>query len=302
MSNDAMTRAVTQFYDTHPINEDQILHALRQQGVDLENLTQDNLNPLDQDHYGGIEANAALASKAAITQSDHVLDVCSGMGGPARWLAHRIGCRVTGLELNERRCQAASRLTTLTRLSGTVEFSCGNALAMPFADGAFDVAVSQEAFVHVPDKPRLLAECARVVKSGGRIAFTDIVQRGRLDDRDLARLRDEMAYPSVETIGGYRKLLQESGCDEVQVDDLSDKWTRILVDRLAMYRSLRVNTVAKFGEARGESWDRAYSFFVSLYTTGQLGGARLIARRSTVTFATDREQPTPATQSAHCIP
>jgi hypothetical protein len=52
------------------------------------------------------------------------------------------------------------------------------------------------------------------------------------------------------------------------------------VDRLAMYRSLRVSTVAKFGEARGESWDRAYSFFVSLYTTGQLGGARMIARRA----------------------
>ena len=123
-------------------------------------------------------SNAVLAGKAGITQSDQVLDVCSGMGGPARWLAHRIGCRVTGLELTERRCQAARQLTTLARLGGMVEFHCGNALAMPFADGAFDVAVSQEAFVHVPDKPRLIAECARVVKAGGRIAFTDIVQRG----------------------------------------------------------------------------------------------------------------------------
>jgi len=280
MSNEAMTKAVTQFYDSHPINEDQILHALRQSGSDLANLTQDDLSPLDQDHYGGIEANTVLASKAGITQSDHVLDVCSGMGGPARWLAHRIGCRVTGLELTESRCQAASRLTKLARLSGLVEFRCGNALAMPFPDGAFDVAVSQEAFVHVPEKPRLIGECARVLKPGGRIAFTDIVQRGRLDDRDLARLRDEMAYPSVETIGGYRKLLRDSGCDEVQVEDLSDEWTHILVDRLAMYRSLRVTTVAKFGEARGESWDRAYSFFVSLYTTGQLGGARMVARRA----------------------
>ncbi len=280
MANEAVTNAVTQFYESHPINEDQILHALRQSSIDLENLTQDDLSPHDQDHYGGVEANNVLASKAGITQSDHVLDVCSGLGGPARWLAHRIGCRVTGLELTESRCQAANRLTALVLLDEKVKFRCGNALAVPFADGAFDVAVSQEAFVHVPDKPRLIAECARVVRSGGRIAFTDIVQRGRLDDRDLGRLRDEMAYPSVETISGYRKLLQDSGCDDVQVEDLADEWTRILVDRLAMYRSLRVTTVAKFGEARGESWDRAYSFFVSLYTTGQLGGARIVAHRA----------------------
>jgi sarcosine/dimethylglycine N-methyltransferase len=280
MSSDAITNAVTRFYDTHPINEEQILHALRQSRTDFVNLTQDNLNPHDQDHYGGIEANAALASKAGIIQSDHVLDVCSGIGGPARWLAHRIGCRVTGLELTESRCQAANRLTALVRLDEKVKFRCGNALAMPFADGTFDVAVSQEAFVHVPDKPRLIRECARVVRSGGHIAFTDIVQRGSLDDRELARLREEMAYPSVETIGGYRALLKDSGCEEIQVEDLSDEWARILVARLAMYRSLRASTVTKFGEARGESWDRAYSFFVGLYETGQLGGVRVVARRA----------------------
>ena len=89
-----------------------------------------------------------------------------------------------------------------------------------------------------------------------------------------------MAYPSVETIGGYRKLLQDSGCEGIQTEDLSDEWARILVSRLAMYRSLRASTVAKFGEAIGESWDRAYSFFVGLYETGQLGGVRVIARRA----------------------
>lgn len=280
MSNEAITNAVTQFYDTHPINEDQILHALRQSGTDLASLTQDNLSPHDQDHYGGIDANCVLASKASIVQSDHVLDVCSGMGGPARWLAHRIGCRVTGLELTESRCQAANRLTALVRLDEKVTFRCGNALAMPFPDGTFDVAVSQEAFAHVSDKSRLIRECARVVRSGGRIAFTDIVQRGGLDDRERGRLREEMTFSSVETIGGYRTLLQDSSWEEIQVEDLSDEWTRILVARLAMYRSLRVSTAAKFGESRLESWDHAYSFFVGLYETGKLGGVRVVAHRA----------------------
>lgn len=148
MSDEAVTKAVTQFYDSHPINEDQILHALRESGVNLTNLTQDDLTALDQDHYGGIEANALLSRKAGITPSHHVLDVCSGMGGPACWLAQKIGCRVTGLELTQSRCQAANRLTAMVGLDEKVEFRCGNAVAIPLADGAFDVAVSQEAFVH----------------------------------------------------------------------------------------------------------------------------------------------------------
>ncbi len=279
VSNEWATKAVTQFYDSHPINEDQILHALRQSGIDLTKLTQDDLSPCDQDHFGGIKANAVLASKAGVSQSDHVLDVCSGVGGPARWLAHQIGCQVTGLELTERRCQAANRLTALARLSGKVEFRCGNALDMPFADGVFDVVISQEAFVHVPDKPRLIRECTRVVRPGGRIAFTDIVQRRKLDDQEMSRLRDEMAYPTLETIGGYRKLLRESGCDEIQVEDVSREWARILVGRLAMYRSLRVATIGKSVDPKRESWDRAYSFFVNLHETGRLGGVRIVAQR-----------------------
>jgi sarcosine/dimethylglycine N-methyltransferase len=280
MSTEAVSKAVTRFYDNHSINEDQILRGVRQSGVDLAKVTQDDLSPRDQDHYGGIRANAVLARMACVIRSDHVLDVCSGVGGPARWLAHKIGCQVTGLELTERRCQAATRLTALARLRGKVEFRCGDALNMPFADSSFDVVVSQEAFVHVPDKPRLIRECARVVRSGGRIAFTDVVRRGALDDEELARLRDEMAYPSMETIGGYRKLLQESCCDEIQVEDVSREWARILVGRLAMYRARHLATVANFGDARAERWDRTYSFLVGLYETGQLGGVRMIANRA----------------------
>ena len=57
-----------------------------------------------------------------------MLDVCSGMGGPARYLAHRLGCRVTGLDITESRYQGALRLTPLVGLDDLVDFRLGNAL------------------------------------------------------------------------------------------------------------------------------------------------------------------------------
>src|SRR5690349_23544113 len=159
--------SVVAYYDAHPINEDQILQALAAKGIAREGLTEAVLKDLDQDHFGGIEANDILIEKAGIARSHRVLDVCSGMGGPARYLADRIGCSVVGLDFTETRYRAAQRLTTMVKLEHLVSFEYGNALDMPFADASFDVVIGQEAWCHVPEKPRLIAECTRVLKHGG---------------------------------------------------------------------------------------------------------------------------------------
>jgi sarcosine/dimethylglycine N-methyltransferase len=270
---------VIQFYDTHPINETQILSALEARGIALAGLTQEVLNAHDQDHFGGLEANEILAAAAAIRAEHHVLDVCSGMGGPARWLAGRFGCRVTGLDLTESRYRSAIRLTELVGLEQRVDFRLGNALDMPFGDARFDVVIGQEAWCHVPDKPRLIAECARVVKPGGTIAFTDILRRGPLVPEEMQRLEREMSFPSLETLDGYAGLLAQAGCEVVRRDDLSEHWARILLQRLAMYRSLRNDTIDRFGEEHFRRWDETYTFFVGLFQDGKLGGGRFAARR-----------------------
>jgi ubiquinone/menaquinone biosynthesis C-methylase UbiE len=271
--------AVVQFYETHPINEAQILHALETRGVALDDLTEDILKDHDQDHFGGVEANDMLASKAGITSNHRVLDVCSGMGGPARYLANRTGCRVTGLDLTESRYRSAIRLTRLVALDHLVDFRLGNALDMPFDDASFDVVLGQEAWCHVPDKPRLIAECARVIKAGGAIAFTDILRRESLQPAEMARLEREMAFPTLEALNGYAQLLADCGCPVLERDDLSAHWAQILVQRLAMYRSLKDDTVRKFGAEHFRRWDETYAFFVGLFSAGKLGGGRFVARR-----------------------
>lgn len=270
---------VVAFYDAHPINEQQILNTLAGKGVSEIDLTEEILKDHDQDHFGGLEANDILAAKAGIRPEHRVLDVCSGMGGPARYLAHRIGCKVVGLDFTESRHLAAQRLTRMVRMDHLVTFRHGNALDMPFEDASFDVVIGQEAWCHVPDKPKLIAECARVVKPGGVIAFTDILRRDRLSDEEMQQLRQNMTFPTLETIDGYAALLTRQGCKLPTCEDLGEQWSRILVHRLAMYRGLKDETIARFGADHFRRWDETYAFFVDLFGAGKLGGGRFVARR-----------------------
>lgn len=270
---------VVRFYDTHPINEDEILAKLAARGTNLAALTQDELKDFDQDHYGGVQVVDTLTQKAGIRREHHVLDVCSGMGGPARWIAHRIGCRVTGLDLTQSRVEAARRLTARVGLEALVDFVQGDATAMPLPDAAFDVVMSQEAWLHIPDKVAVVGECARVAKPGGTIAFTDVVVRTGLTAAEDQRMAAEMHAPGLATAAQYAGLLEENRCRIEARDDLAEQWKEILVERRAMYRSLRDTTIAKFGAARFLQYDSLYDFFVGLFTAGKLGGVRIVARR-----------------------
>lgn len=268
---------VIDFYDRHPISLPQVLDALRRQGKDTRSLVPEDLYDWDQDHYGGLEAVETLARRAAIGPGTRVLDVCAGLGGPARFLAHRFGARVTALDLNAGRCLGGAELSRLVRLHRLVRSIRGDAQQLPFRRGAFDAAISQEGLLHVPDKGRVLRECARVLRPGGRIAFSDWIAAPRLEDGERRRLEEWMAAVAIETVPGYRALLGRAGFTAIEAEDLSGEWIQVLRRRLEMYRSLREDTVARLGQARYDEYNQLYAFFVGLVGAGKLGGARVSA-------------------------
>ncbi len=270
--------AVVDFYDRHPINEAQILAALGRRGKDLRALVPEDLYEWDQDHYGGLAAVDALARRAGIGPASSVLDVCAGLGGPARFLARRFGCHVTGLDLNRGRCAAGRRLTALVGLHRQVSVVNGDAQSLPFRTGAFTAVVSQEGLLHVPDKRAVLGDCARVLVPGGRIAFSDWIATPRLEAGEGRRLEEWMAATTLQSIAGYRGLLARAGFTGVEVEDLSAEWTGILRERVRMYRAMREDTVARLGRARYDEYNQLYEFFVGLVGAGKLGGGRFSGR------------------------
>ncbi|MGI9493338.1 MAG: methyltransferase domain-containing protein [Geminicoccaceae bacterium] len=273
-------KAVVTYYDTHPINEHQILEKLALDGHVLDGLTEAVLQNYDQDHYGGIDATEVLASEAEIDASHHVLDVCSGMGGPARYLAFHRGCRVTGLDLTESRVAGATRLTSMVGLDHLVGYRHGDAQAMPFEDATFDVAISQEALLHVPDKAAVIAECKRVLKPGGVIAFTDLAEVEPLDCDAMAKLGPALASVNFASMETYRSWLDANSFDIITAFDRSEELKAILTERLAMYKALGGQTRDRFGTEREKEWEEGYTFFVDTVVAGRLGGCRFVAKKA----------------------
>ena len=271
---------VLDFYDRHPISEQQVLAAVaRRRGGALGTLTADDLFDFDQDHYGGLAAVDSLARRAGVTAGSRVLDVCAGLGGPARFLASRRGASVVALELNAGRAAGCARLTQRVGLAARVSVVRGDATALPFAPGAFDACVSQEALLHVSDKLAVLHGCHRVLVPGGRLAFTDWVAHAGLGERERERLEEWMAATTLQSLASYRALLGRAGFASVEAEDLSGEWRPILRARLEMFRAMRVDTVARLGEARYREYDQLYAFFVDLVEAGKLGGGRFTASR-----------------------
>jgi ubiquinone/menaquinone biosynthesis C-methylase UbiE len=276
-----MRERVSDFYDRHPISEAQVLAAARRRRGALADgpLAADDLFDFDQDHYGGLAAVDALARLAAIGARTRVLDLCAGLGGPARFLASRRGCHVVAVELNAGRATGAARLTRLVRLQTQVRVVRGDATALPFPAARFEACVSQEAMLHIDDKAAVLAEAHRVLVPGGRLAFTDWVARPTLGDGERRRLHEWMAATTLQGLDGYRTLLGAAGFRAVSVEDLADEWRTILRARLQMFRAMREETIARLGEQRYREYDQLYAFFVGLIEAGKLGGGRFSATR-----------------------
>src|SRR5579862_4685898 len=149
--------------------------ALAVLGPEDRRLTPQELSGLDQFHTRGLAATAELAELTGIGAAMSVLDVGSGVGGPARFLAATCGCRVTGIDLSEPFVEAARYLTGRTGQSEQVSFLTGDALNLPFHDGHFDVALLQHVAMNVSDRAALYREIRRVLKPGGKFATFDVV-------------------------------------------------------------------------------------------------------------------------------
>jgi sarcosine/dimethylglycine N-methyltransferase len=147
-------------------------------GADDRRLTPQQLGALDQFHTRGLSATAEVAELAGIKSETAVLDIGSGVGGPARFLAATYGCQVMGIDLSEAFVDAARYLTERTGQGGQVSFQVASALEMPFYDGSFDLALLQHVAMNIAERERLYREIRRVVRVGGRFATFDVVSNG----------------------------------------------------------------------------------------------------------------------------
>jgi SAM-dependent methyltransferase len=203
-------------YYTRGRLEDSILQALTRAGKDLANLTHGDLAALDEFHAGGREATQELAAQMELRPGLHLLDVGSGIGGPARYFAAEHGCRVTGVDLTEEFVLVSRSLTRRTKLDHAVEFLHCSALALPFGAANFDRAYTIHAGMNIADKDGLFREVRRVLKPDGLFAIFDLMRTAEGPIRYPVpwALTDETSF--VSHLNDYRNTLTATGFDVIR--------------------------------------------------------------------------------------
>ena len=275
---DAKTQTVS-FYDQHPISSDIILAKLRASRGHLDGLQPMDLFPHDQDHYGGLAATDELARDAHITSGSRVADFCAGLGGTVRYLAYKYDADVTGIELTPSRVAGAQDLTRRVRLEDRARVLEGNVMSIPVGSATMDAVVSQEAFCHVPDPMQALSEAFRILRTEGRLAFTDWIANEPLSADDAKLMWDGMAIQPLRSIPEYRDIVENVGFRAISAVDLTTEWAPILKERLAMYQRLR-EEAREAGTATGhDAFYESYVRFVELIQQRKLGGVRIVATK-----------------------
>ena len=208
--------------------EDTAVSRLYKHISDLMEVLGQNWEGVSIDYHLGLRyATEALADKLAglgVDSAWRILDVCCGWGGPTRYLAQRFGCRVTGVDITQRSLDLAERLTSGSPEAPLITYRWGDATNLPFDDAEFDLIWSQDALCHVQDRPKALAECARVLRPGGFLVFTDWLRTQFITDQELTAFSEAFSFPSLETMGTYGHLAADAGFEVLEAEGVGKEY------------------------------------------------------------------------------
>ena len=191
-------------------------------GKNLECLTTTDLAPIDEFHIRGRTATLELANAMAIHAPLRIIDLGSGLGGPARTLAEVFGCHVTGIDLTPAYTQAANEMSRWVGLAGLTQFQTADATVLPEFEALFDAAITVHVAMNIAAKDRFYREVHRVLKPGGTFGIYDVLQGEGGHIRYPVPWARESAISHVVTLEQLSTLLRAAGFSIQHVTDTSE--------------------------------------------------------------------------------
>lgn len=262
-----------------------------EQGIDLSNVmavydgSEGDLWQLlmgQQIHVGGLQSSLDLAERAKIGSGQHGVDLCCCNGAGMRALVRFRGvASMTGIDATTTVLERGKRLCEEEGLSDRIRFVLGDACESGLPSASADFVWGEDAWCYVADKKMLVAEVVRIVKPGGCVAFTDWVEgTNRLSDAEAQRFLRFMKFPSLEDVEGYRRLLEENGCEVEEAADTGrfaphlDLY-RDMIEMQLTYDALRI---LGFQSELMEAVAGETAFLQELGHAGKVVQARFVAR------------------------
>lgn len=241
-------------------------------------LTPELLFPIDQFHFHGIDAVRAAAGLIGLGREHRVLEIGSGLGGPARYLAHTVGCQVTALELRQELHDAALDLTRRVRLNGRVSHLRGDALTQPFEVGRFDAVLSWLAVHQIPERPHLVERMGQAVRQGGRIYIEDLTIRDLSSREEYMTMRDLLKAATLTDAEDFAQEIEDAGFAEIDMTDMTPSWAAFCRARVTAFAENRERHLRVHGEELTARLEQYFATVERLFTSGTLGGIRISAK------------------------
>ena len=157
-----------------------------------------------------------------LSPGDHVLEIASGSGGPALYLAEKYECRITGIDINEEGIKTANKSAVRTNLLNA-QFQLGNVKErLPFDDEIFDAVMCMDSANHFADRLAVLREWHRVLKTGQRILFTDpVVITGPVSNEELAA-RSNIGFFIFMPLETTQIYIKQAGFKLIRCEDVTE--------------------------------------------------------------------------------
>ncbi len=163
-----------------------------------------------------------MANLANIDEKTKIIDLGGGFAGSARYLASSFGCHVTVLNISETENERGRKMNREQGLEGLIDVVDGNFESIPFGGNTFDIVWSQDAILHSSKRDKVIGEAVRVLKPGGDLIFTDPMQTGDCDGKELKPVYKRLNLSSLGSPEFYDKACRDKGLEKVRYIDLHD--------------------------------------------------------------------------------
>jgi len=239
----------------------------------------DVLNRLDQLHYHGTDALDNAITACGITAGDAVLEVGSGWGGCARYIAHRSGAHVTAVELQADYNRIAQHLTERTGLQTGVRHVNADFLALDLPEGGFDHVVSWLALFHIPNRAEYLRRIHAALRPGGVFLAEDLYLITSPPEGELDEFRSHLFPNSLTDLDSYHTTLEAAGFTAVHIEDMTASWTAFTQTRLHAFRENQPDYESIHGAENYAVIETFYDKMAGYFERGLVGGLRVKANR-----------------------